>query len=262
MNAHELFRAGKLGEAIEAMNAEVRSHPADPDRRGFLADLLCIAGNFDRADVQLDAITKILPGSVASMALVRQLVRAEQWRQQCFLEGRVPEFLEVPDARLQMHLRALVLLREGDQVGAAELLAAAEAERVAPRGTCGGQPFGEFRDCDDVTSSVFEVLTSTGKYYWIPFERVERIEFRGIERPRDLIWRRAGMTVRGGPDGEVYLPAVYAPAPADEVARLGRSTEWSEDEPVRGVGLRLFLVDDEPVPMTDLREIVFEAAAE
>ena len=50
------------------------------------------------------------------------------------------------------------------------------------------------------------MLTSTGKYYWIPMERVEMIEFHDPARPRDLLWRRAHMVVRGGPDGEVFLP--------------------------------------------------------
>lgn len=259
MNAQDLFQAGRLDEAIEAMNAEVRASPADPDRRSFLADLLCIAGNFERADVQLEAISKVLPGAMAAIALTRQLVRAEQWRQQCFVEGRVPEFLGPPDERLQLHLRALMLLREGDPQGAADLARQAEELRRPQRGTHAGQAFEEFRDCDDSCASFFEVLTSTGKYYWIPMERVTRVELRPIERARDLIWRRAGMQVLGGPDGEVFLPAIYAPLPAQAEARLGRVTEWSEVEPVRGTGLRTFLVGEEPLTMRELGELEFEA---
>ena len=100
MTANDLYLQGKLDEAITAMNEEVRSKPADPDLRSFLADLLCIAGNFERADLQLDAITKVLPQSVPTISLTRQLVRAEQWRQQCFAEGRVPEFVSEQPAKL------------------------------------------------------------------------------------------------------------------------------------------------------------------
>ncbi len=42
MNAQQLFHEGKIDEAIEAMNDEVRANPADPDKRSFLADMLCI----------------------------------------------------------------------------------------------------------------------------------------------------------------------------------------------------------------------------
>ncbi len=258
MNAHDLFRAGKIDEAIDAMNAEVRAHPSDPDRRAFLADLLCTVGNFERADIQLDAIAKVVPGSVPTVALVRQLIRAEQWRQQCFREGRVPEFLSLPGEPLQASLRALVALREGDVGTAAELLSAVEEQRRPLAGICNGAPFDDIRDVDDLSSSFFEVLTSTGKYYWIPMEHVIRVELRPLERARDLIWRRAGMEVRGGPDGEVFLPAIYAPAPTERAACMGRVTEWSEVSPVRGTGLRTFLVGDEPLTLPEIRELTFE----
>ena len=260
MNAQALFQAGRLADAIEAMNAEVRSSPADPDKRGFLADLLCIAGNFERADTQLDAITKVLPGAVAAIALTRQLVRAEQWRQQCFVEGRVPEFLGPPDERLQLHLRAMLLLREGDESGAAQLTRSAEELREHPRGTHAGQAFDEFRDCDDLCASFFEVLTSTGKYFWIPMERVKRLEPKPIERARDLLWQRARMEVDGGPDGEVFLPGIYAPTPTDATEQLGRVTEWTDAEPIRGRGQRTFLVGEEPLTLRELGDLVFEAA--
>ncbi|MBK9386850.1 MAG: tetratricopeptide repeat protein [Planctomycetes bacterium] len=245
MNAQDLYRAGKLDEAIEALNGDVRKNPSDADARAFLADLLCLVGNFERADVQLDALAKILPGAMAAVALVRQLVRAEQWRQQCFLEGRLPELLGVPDERTKLHLKALALLRSGDAPAAAADLAHAEELRGSLRGN--GQPgaFEDFRDADDLTSSFFEVLTSTGKYYWIPMERVARLELRPLERPRDLLWRRAAMQVSEGPEGEVYLPAIYAPAPKETAARLGRTTEWTESAPVRGIGARCFLVGEE-----------------
>ena len=54
--AAELYKSGQLAEAIAAAGDEVKRHPADAARRGFLAELLCFAGDFDRADKQLDAI--------------------------------------------------------------------------------------------------------------------------------------------------------------------------------------------------------------
>ena len=46
-----------------------------------------------------------------------------------------------------------------------------------------------------LTAGSFEVLTTTGKYYWIPTERVATVEFHPPKRPRDLLWRRATMSV-------------------------------------------------------------------
>jgi type VI secretion system protein ImpE len=257
MEARELFRQGLLDRAIEAMNSEVRQHPSDADRRSYLCDLLCLSGSFDRADVQLEAISKLVPGAMAGIALRRQLVRAETWRQQCFADGRVPEFLELPGERLGLHLRALAHLRAGEAATAATLLNDAEGLRPAIRGTCNGKTIEDFRDVDDTIGGVLELLTSTGKYYWVPLERVRRLELRPIERPRDLRWRRAGVEIDGGPDGEVYLPAIYAPAPESEEARLGRTTTWSDDEPIRGSGLRVFLAGEEAVTLHELQTLEF-----
>lgn len=49
MNATELLRAGQLNQAIQALGAELRDHPSDARRRTFLFELLCFAGEFERA---------------------------------------------------------------------------------------------------------------------------------------------------------------------------------------------------------------------
>src|SRR5690606_30522696 len=111
-----------------------------------------------------------------------------------------------------------------------------------------GIAFDDFRDLDDLTAGLFEVVTSTGKYYWVPVEQVEAVEFRPPRRVRDLIWRPAAMTVRDGPDGEVFLPTRYGERgeEADDAYRLGRATDWAggDGAPVLGRGLRTFLVGD------------------
>jgi type VI secretion system protein ImpE len=263
MNARQHYDAGNLREAIAAATAEVKQAPADPDRRGFLCELLCFAGELERADVQLDAMGSQAPEAMVGISLFRQLVRGERWRQQVFAEGRVPEFLEPPGEALRMHLEALICLREGKAADAARLLGQAEEKRPKVSGRCNGRPFADLRDLDDVTACFFEVLTSTGKYYWVPVERVELMEFRPPARPRDLLWQRMHLIVRGGPDGEVYLPTLYAGthAEAEDRLRLGRATDWrgGDGGPVRGVGQRTFLVGEESVPILEVQEIAVGA---
>ena len=81
-------------------------------------------------------------------------------------------------------------------------------------------------------------------------------------RPRDLLWRRAHLIVRGGPDGEVFLPVLYpgAAGEADEQIRLGRSTDWRGGDavPVRGVGQRTFLVGEDARPILELQTVTFD----
>jgi type VI secretion system protein ImpE len=261
MTARQLYEAGKLKEAVAAATAEVKQAPADSGRRAWLCELLCFSGNLERADTQLDALGQVTAEAAMGVALFRQLVRAEQARQQFYSDGRLPEFLGLPDPVMKLHLEASVLLRSGQKREAADLLSQAEEQRVKPSGVCDGQPFTDFRDLDDLTASFFEVLTSNGKYYWIPMDRVDLIEFRPPARPRDLLWQRVHMVVRGGPDGEVFLPALYAGshAEADEALALGRATDWrgGKDEPVRGIGQRNYLVGEDSRATLELKEVTF-----
>lgn len=260
----ELFQAGRLGEAIDALNAQVRAKPSDVQSRALLAELLCFAGNQQRADTLLDQIGTQDPMLAPTLALFRQLVRADVARAQFYEEGRVPEFLGTPPDWLQLHLKAAIALRENDGAAAARLLGEAEDARPASSGTCDGRRFDDLRDLDDLTAGFFEVYTSTGKYYWIPVDRVVEIEFRPPQRPLDLLWRQAHMIVLDGPEGEVYLPALYplSSKASDERIRLGRVTEWIEtgEAPVRGMGQRCFLIGDEDVPILSMTSVVFDRA--
>jgi hypothetical protein len=128
-----LLRSDKLDEAIEHLNAEVRKAPTSIDRRAQLAELLCVAGNLERADTVLSAIADIDPKAMIGVALFRQLVRAEQARQQFYSVGRLPEFVVKPDALLELELRAAIAAREGAPGELATLVAEREAARVPPR---------------------------------------------------------------------------------------------------------------------------------
>ena len=262
MKAKDLYTAGSLADAIDAAVEEVKKAPTDVGLRGFLCELFCFSGDLERADKQLDAMGVQDPEATVAISLFRHLVRAEQARQQFFAEGRVPDLIDKPSERIQLHLQASIRLREGQPAEAAELLQKAEEERAPVGGVCNGEPFDDLRDLDDLTSSIFEVLTSTGKYYWIPIERVELVEFHKPERPRDLLWRRAHMVVRGGPDGEVYLPMLYpgSDAESDDRVRLGRFTDWRSGDggPVRGVGQRMFLAGDKERTVLELEEITID----
>jgi type VI secretion system protein ImpE len=261
--AGALFRAGKLADAVAAANAAVRKAPADLAPRVLLAELLLFAGNLERADVILDAGSSVDPQATVVIAEFRQLVRAEMARRQQRRDGRLPEFLGEPTATLATILQATIALRAGDSAEAAAL--AQKAENLRPRvtGSIDGKAFDDFRDADDLQAGYFEVLTTTGKYFWIPTERIESINFDKPKRARDLYWRRVNMSVRSGPDGVVYLPALYGdddPNLADTL-RLGQATDWIEvsEALVRGAGQRMFLVGDETISAMDMTEITFDA---
>ncbi|MBV9655542.1 MAG: SciE type virulence protein [Acetobacteraceae bacterium] len=263
MDAAGLFHAGRLAESIEAAGAAVRRAPGDFGSRYLLAELLVFAGNLERADVLLDAAASLDTGANIAVAEFRQLLRAETARRQLHRDGRLPEFLDAPTPALEASLAAAVALRAADLVAARA--SAAEAEAVRPRapGRHETAAFDDFRDADDMHAGFFEVLTTTGKYFWIPTERVERVTFHPPRRPRDLYWRRASLSVRAGPEGDVYMPALYPceDQPCSDAVRLGRATEWIEQAgaPVRGLGQRIFLAGDEAIEAHALGTLEFDA---
>jgi len=206
--ASALFRAGKLDAAVAAGQAALRKAPTDLNARVLLGELLAFTGNLERADVVLDAASAIDPSTALVVAEFRQLIRADMARRQLFRDGRVPEFLSDPTETQRLQLAALVAMRAGDMAEAARQAEAAEAARPHASGKHGDAAFDDLRDADDLLAGSFEVLTTTGKYFWIPTERVQTLEFHPPKRPRDLLWRRASMSVANGPDGELPIAGI------------------------------------------------------
>src|SRR4051794_2653699 len=94
LSAKDLFKTGKLKEAVALATEGVKAAPAEVERRWLLCELLCFAGDFQRADVQMETIQQQAPQGAPGISLFRQLIRAEQARQEFYTAGRVPEFLE------------------------------------------------------------------------------------------------------------------------------------------------------------------------
>src|SRR4029079_6707505 len=111
MSAFDHYKAGELSEAIAAATADVKAKPTDRAARGFLCELLCFAGDLERADKQLDALGQLDPDSLVGVSLFRQLIRGEQARQHFFSAGALPEFLDQPTPDLAAHLQASILVR-------------------------------------------------------------------------------------------------------------------------------------------------------
>lgn len=268
-DAGRLFHEGKLDDAVAAANAAVRKMPTSLPVRILLAELLLFVGNVERADVVLDACSEFDPTSALVVAEFRQLLRGEIARRQLFDDGRVPEFLDQPTESQRLSLAALVALRNGDAADAGRLAREAEEARPHPSGTAAAGPFDDLRDGDDLLAPCLEIITTTGKYFWIAPERVASLEFHAMKRPRDLFWRRATIAVEGGPDGDVYVPTIYPPirqgAPEyTDALRLGRATDWhriGETGPTRGLGAVTLVVGEEAMTWLDVSTLNFRPAS-
>jgi type VI secretion system protein ImpE len=265
LDANELFKAGKLKEAVEAQIAEVKSKPADQGKRLFLFELFAFAGELDRARRQIDALEYEELELQAAAGDYRRLLDSEEARRKVFHEGAQPKFLtlEVPE-HVRLRFEALAHLRAGRRSEAAEALEQAAEAMPTVSGQLNERPFEGLRDCDDIFGGVLEVFAQ-GNYFWVPLEKVELIATNAPKFPRDLLWLPARLETLGE-SGQVWLPALYpdSHSHADDEVRLGRQTDWQESDggPVFGRGLRMFLAGDDASTLLEWRQLQLNPPAD
>ncbi len=258
--AQELFRAGKLNEAIAAVTDAVRKQPTDLVSRGLLCEFLCYAGELERADKQLDAAGQIDPKAAIGVNLLRHLIRSEMCRREVYTAGRVPEFTVNPTENQQRRLHAMLCVRNGEYAEAARLIAEACDNEPDCRFEMNGNVVAGFRDLDDLLGPNLEVYTATGKYYWIAIDQVQLLEFSPPDCLTDLLWRAATIETEGDISGRIHIPVLYygSDKAEDPGARTGRATDWkssAEGAIVQGIGQREFLAGEEPVLIMDITSL-------
>jgi len=261
-NPEDLLRAGKLTEAKQRALDVVKRRPADTEARGLLGQVLLFTGELERADKQFEMIGQQDVGSLYAMTAMRRLIKGEMSRRECFAEGKAPEIMGRSVPLLEKHAQALAELAKGNAEAAQTLLAEAEAERPATRGTCDGSEFSDMRDMDDVLAPCLEVITLGGTYAWVALTEIEWFELTEARSPVDQLWRTTKLSVREGPEGEVFLPCLY-PGTAqqgDDQLRLGKGTDWIEsgDGPVRGLGQKMFALDEHDRALFEIHRVEFK----
>ena len=101
MNARELFDQGDLRGAIDTCNQEVRADPQDAVKRSLLFELLCFAGDLERADKQLDVIAHLDAKTEPAVQVYHNVVFAEGRRRKVLVGESQPEFLLDPPAHVR-----------------------------------------------------------------------------------------------------------------------------------------------------------------
>ena len=251
---------GRLSPAIEILGARLRAAPTDHPARALLAELLCLAGAFDRAEAQLAVLAQQTVDRPVAIARLRHLIRAAGAREAWFTQGAVPALLGEPTLaqRAAMEL-ALAMRSGGDASPVPDLLARAEELRAKTAGTADGAAFDDLRDVDDRCAWFLEILTGDGGYMWVDMATVAGLRFQPAARPIDLLWRDARMALHDGRVADIVIPAQYvSPAPT-ETQRLAQETDWTElpGGAFAGAGQRLWLAGEEARGVLDLHEITF-----
>lgn len=235
MDALSLYRAGQLQPAIDALGVELKKQPLDARRRTFLFELLCFAGEYDRAAKQLDILSDSSKEAAAGAMLYRSALHAERTRQEMFAQDKLPM----------------------------------ATTHASPGGELNGASFDGLADADPRIGAQLEVFIA-GSYTWVPFAHIESVETEAPKRLRDLLWLPA--ILRTTPDfrlqdlGEVLLP-VIAPLSwksADDDVRLGRVTVWEGNATYGEVpaGQKLLRFGDAEEPFLQMRSLSFQHAGE
>ena len=253
-----LLAEGGLAEATARLTDRLRTAPADTAARGALAELLCLAGAFDRAETQLATLSQQTVDRPIAIARLRHLIRAALAREAWFNEGAVPALLREPTVGQRVAIALQIAMRENSPEVAA-LLAQAEEQRPKLAGTLDGAPFDDFRDADDRSAWVFEIMSNDGGYLWVDLARVEAISFTPPARPIDLLWREARITFRDGQVADVAIPAQYVAASPEPAHRLAQRTDWQEAPggAMLGSGQRLFVAGEDAKGVLDITELRF-----
>lgn len=129
-------------------------------------------------------------------------------------------------------------------------------------GTLNGKPFSSITDADPRLGARLEVFAA-GQYTLLPFENLASLSVEEPKRLRDLLWAPARVTgsarFRDFEFGEILIPVLYPLTfqTDDDEVRLGHATDWQDlpDGSAVPVGSRLLLVDGEPVPILEVRQL-------
>lgn len=233
MIAKQLFDAGRVTEAIQALGSHLRDHPADSQSRTFLFELLCFAGEYDRAEKQLSVLAKGGQQAELGAVLYYSALHGEKTRVELFEKQAFPQ--------------------------------SNGATATPSTGQLNGKPFQNIRDADPDIGARLEIFAA-GSYMWLPFAHITRLEMEPPKRLRDTLWAPAAITTgpefKGTELREVLVPVIYPFSwkHPDENVWLGRATAWGEDD--QGVqypsGQKIFLVDGEEFPLLDVRTLEFD----
>ena len=258
--ADDLLRQGDLDGARKALVEVVKSRPADQEARMFLFQLLAVAGEWDKARLQLSTLAQLSPEAQMLSTAYGQAIEAERLRAQVFAGEAEMPLLQHADWAVSL-AKSFRSYAQGDVAeGSAAREAAFDAAPEMP-GTFNGDAFEWVADADGRFGPSFEAIVN-GQYGLIPFDALESIKSEGPRDLRDTIWFPVTLAFRQGHSIAALLPARYPGSEAASVPqeRLGRITAWRDGAAGEiGIGRRLWsLSSGEDHDLLSVRLVTFD----
>ncbi len=256
--AETLLQQGDLPNCIQVLQQSVRESPSEARLRVFLFQLLCVSGEWTRAAHQLALSGELDAECLPMVHMYRAVIDAESHRLEVFAGERVPMVFGEPPAWLPHLIEALRLSTAGDSGPASKLRQMAIEQAPAVPGQIDGRPFDWIADADSRLGPVLEAFIG-GQYYWIPMQRLRRIEFDPPNDLRDLVWLPARLEFENSANLSALIPSRYQGTESSDIAalKLGRQTRWQEPSPgcYCGQGQRMLATDSDDYPLLEIRQI-------
>ncbi|WP_299044434.1 type VI secretion system accessory protein TagJ [uncultured Tateyamaria sp.] len=256
MQAEALLKAGDLDGALAALQDAVRAHAADAPLRIFLFQLLCIRGDWSRAIAQLKVSAELDAMATPMAQTYREGIVCEVYREKVFAGEKDPLIFGEPQEWIALMVEALRANAAGKHAEAAETRARAFDLAPAAMGRIDGQPFEWIADADMRLGPLLEIIIN-GKYYWMPFTAIAKVEFEEPTDLRDTVWTPCTLTLVNGGDMVALIPTRYAGTVAggDTAEKLARATNWIDlgSDTFAGSGQRLLTTDLGDTAIMDLR---------
>jgi type VI secretion system protein ImpE len=262
--ARELLRAGEPAQALAALQDQVRGDPSNANQRVFLFQLLSVLGQWERAATQLEVAAELDAKTLAMAQMYREALKCEALRVDVFAGRKSPLIFGEPEEWLALLIEAL-LVGGTERAGQADALRARALELApASRGSINGERFEWLADADSRLGPVCEAIVN-GRYYWVPFARLARLDVEAPTDLRDVAWTPAHFEFINGGETVGVIPSRYpgSEAASDATLCLARKTIWQEVRPgvYEGLGQRLLATDAGEYPLFDVRTIVFDSAS-
>ena len=255
------LRDGDVQGALVQLQDLVRENPAKSEYRVFLFQLLSVTGEWGRALTQLEVAGDLDDLALAMVQTYREALRCEAMRDEVFRGKRSPLIFGDPEEWIAVAIQALQASAKGEDEQARALREQAYDSAPLSSGTIDGKAFTWIADADSRIGPFLELILN-GNYYWVPFQRIQRIQLDAPEDLRDMVWMPAEITWSNGGEAVGLIPARYPGSESsdDGAIRLARKTDWqplSGDE-YAGRGQRMLVTDEDDYPLMDVREIVLD----
>lgn len=253
------LRDADVQGALVQLQDLVRENPAKSEYRVFLFQLLSVTGEWGRALTQLEVAGDLDDATLAMVQTYREALRCEVMRDEVFQGKRTPLVFGDPEEWIALALQALQASAQGNAEQAKKLREQAFESAPLSDGTIDGKEFTWIADADSRIGPFLELVLN-GNYYWVPFQRIQRIQLDAPEDLRDMVWTPANITWSNGGQAVGLIPTRYpgSESSADGAIRLARKTDWEQlagDEYI-GAGQRMLVTDEDDYPLLDVRDIV------